>query len=134
MSFTIFDRDLLFSADRPEFKLYIDKVLTENLKTLDAPVEISANVVSADDIEIEDRDWIYNASLFDIYASVPFIENKVIQTSKAYTDFLEKFDSFLDIFKSMSQIEGMTLAPFALYFNFEDKYVLKFLFHPNSFL
>lgn len=131
MSFTIFDRDLLFSADRPEFKLYIDKVLTENLKTLDAPVEISANVVSADDIEIEDRDWIYNTSLFDIYASVPFIENKVIQTSKAYTDFLEKFDSFLDIFKSMSQIEGMTLAPFALYFNFEDKYVLKFLFHPK---
>ena len=30
----------------------------------------------------------------------------------------------------MSQIEGLELAPFSLYFNLENTYTLKFLFHP----
>jgi hypothetical protein len=55
-----------FIQIKKEFELYRDKVLTKNLKSLDAPVEISTNVVSSDNTEIEDRDWIYNALLFNL--------------------------------------------------------------------
>jgi hypothetical protein len=120
MEYPTIESDLLIHTDREEFKLYTDKVLIENLKTMDTSVEVSVEVVSSDNVNIEDRDWIYNSSLFDIYASVPFIENNVIPISKAYKDFLEKFDSFLEIFKSMSQIEGIELAPFSLYFDFKN--------------
>jgi hypothetical protein len=130
MGYPTIESDLLIHTDREEFKLYTDKVLIENLKTMDTSVEVSVEVVSSDNVNIEDRDWIYNSSLFDIYASVPFIENNVIPISKAYKDFLEKFDSFLEIFKSMSQIEGIELTPFSLYFDFKNTYILKFLFHP----
>lgn len=130
MNYPKIDKDILVHTDRKEFKLYTDKVLIENLKTIESPVEVSVNVISSDNNEIEDRDWIYNSSLFDIYISLPFLENHVIPTSKGYTDFIEKFDSFLGVFKSMSQIDGVELAPFSLYFELENAYILKFLFQP----
>lgn len=131
MSYPKIERDILIHTDRKEFKLYTDKVLIENLKTIESPIEVSVNVVSSDNTEIEDRDWIYNSSIFDIYTSLPFLENHVIPASKAYTDFIEKFDSFLGIFKSMSEIDGIEIAPFSLYSELENEYVLKFLFHPK---
>lgn len=130
MSYPKIKKDILIHTDKKEFKLYTDKVLLESLKKIESPVEVSVDVVLSDNTEIEDRDWIYNSSLFDIYASLPFLENHVIPASKAYTDFIEKFDSFLEVFKSMSQIEGIQLAPFSLYFELESTYTLKFLFHP----
>ncbi|WAC01579.1 hypothetical protein N7U66_16740 [Lacinutrix neustonica] len=130
MKYPTIESDLLIHTDRKEFKLYTDKVLIENLKIIKPPIEISVNVVSSDETDIEDRDWIYNSSLFDLYASTPFIENHVVPVSESLTDFLSKFDSFLEIFKSMTQIEGVELAPFSLYFELESAYILKFLFHP----
>lgn len=130
MNYPKIKKDILIHTDRKEFKLYTDKVLIENLETIESPVEVSVEVVSSDNSEIEDRDWIYNSSLFDIYISSSLLENHVIPTSKVYTDFLKKFDAFLKIFKSMTQIEGIELAPFSLYFELENTYILKFLFHP----
>ncbi|WP_370176380.1 hypothetical protein [Leeuwenhoekiella palythoae] len=130
MSFPNFDTDLLIHTDKKEFKLYTEKILLEKLNALENPVEVSVDAVSLNNSDIEDRDWIYNSSLFEIYASLPFIENHIVSDSKAYSDFLDKFDSYLDIFKRMSQIEGLELAPFSLYFNLENTYTLKFLFHP----
>lgn len=131
MNYPTLESDLLIHTDRKEFKLYTEKVLIENLEIMDTSVEVSVEVVSLDDLDIEDRDWIYNSSLFDIYVSVAFVENNAVPVSKAYKDFLEKFDSFLDIFKNMSQIEGIELAPFSLYFDLENTYILKFLFYPK---
>ncbi len=130
MSFPKIEKDILIHTDRKEFKLYTDKVLIENLKTKETPVEISVDVVLSDEPDIDDRDWIYNSSLFEIFASIPFIENHVAPLSEAYNDFLEKFDLFLEIFKSMSQIDGIEMAPFSLHFELENTYILKFLFHP----
>ncbi|MAU17099.1 MAG: hypothetical protein CMH46_16345 [Muricauda sp.] len=64
-----------------------------------------------------------------MYIADTSMDNQVSPDSKAYPDFLKKFDSFLDVFKSMSQIGGIELAPFPLYYNLENTYVLKFLFH-----
>ena len=130
MNYPKIEKDILIHTDRKEFKLYTEKVLVESLRTLESPIEISVDVVSSDNTEIEDRDWIYNSSLFDIYTSLTFLENHFIPASKAYTDFINKFDSFLEIFKNMSQIDGVELAPFSLYFELESTYILKFLFHP----
>lgn len=134
MDYPKIEKDILIHTDRKEFKLYTDKVLIENLKTKETPVEISVDVVLSDEPDIDDRDWIYNSSLFEIFASIPFIENHVAPLSEAYNDFLEKFDSFLEIFKSMSQIDGIEMAPFSLHFELENTYILKFLFHPKSIM
>tara|TARA_R110000744_G_C19322848_1_gene557797 strand:- start:113 stop:1528 length:1416 start_codon:yes stop_codon:yes gene_type:complete len=130
MNHPTFDTDLLIQTDREEFKLYIEKVLIENLNTKETPVGITVDVTSSDNPDIEDRDWIYNASLFDIYISVSLIKKHIVPDSKGYADFLEKFDSFLEIFKSMSKIDGLELAPFSIHFELENTYILKFLFHP----
>lgn len=130
MNYPTFDTDLLIQTDREEFKFYIEKVLIENLNTKETPVGIAVDVASPYSPDIENRDWIYNASLFDVYISVSLIEKHIVPDSKGYADFLEKFDSFLEIFKNMSKLDGLKMAPFSIHFELENTYILKFLFHP----
>jgi predicted RNA-binding protein with RPS1 domain len=50
MEYPTIESDLLIHTDRKEFKLYTDKVLIENLKTMDTSVEVSVEVVSSDNV------------------------------------------------------------------------------------
>ena len=52
MNYPTFDTDLLIQTDREEFKLYIEKVLIENLNTKETPVGITVDVTSSDNPDI----------------------------------------------------------------------------------
>lgn len=129
MKYPVFKSALLIHTDRAAFKLHTEKALIENLENRDTSTEVSVEVVSSDKKDMDDIDWIYNPSLFEIYIADTLMDNHISPDSKAYTDFIKNFNSILDAFKSMSQIEGIELAPFPLYYYLEYTYASKFLFH-----
>ena len=136
MGYPELESHLHIKTDKEVLVLYTDKLLIDKIKEeVESHITITVEVISKEELEQKEVEWIFNSSMFNVYVSDEFTDEHFTKNSEEYKQFLAHFEDFLKPFKSISEkiasfdeINNYSFAPFTLYYKTHDDHILKFLF------
>jgi hypothetical protein len=113
--------DINIIIERPDFKIAIEKILLEKLKSILTEIEIT---ISIDDKKKEiEKKLVYDSSFIKIIINENFVINHFIKQTLDYKNIKDELLSFFNLFsKSSDEINGKynSFSAFSLIYNYKD--------------